>query len=149
MPRIMIIHLISSVEHPILVQTVVFWWCRKLSSASAVIVFWGCSPAKKYGNPASSSVGYFPGMPRAELGLMLLWDGNWCQFLGLEGLLKLPLPPLPCAGSREQTAKSQASPLLWSPAPCSHTHPHPLPLAWVLSVSWPLAQCITHRCGFW
>lgn len=64
-------HLISSVEHPILVQTVVFWWCRKLSSTSAVIVFWGCS--KKYGNPVPSSVGY------TSLGcLRLRWGKCFC-----------------------------------------------------------------------
>lgn len=79
-------------------------------------------------------------------GLMLLWDRNWRQLLGPEGLLKLPLPTSSCAGSWELTAKLQASPLLWSPAPLFS---YPTPPLSGLNLVCELAPCPVHYAQVW
>lgn len=140
-PRMVFIHWISSALPPILVQMVVFRWCRRLSSACAVTAVWGCSPARKYGNLESGSAGCFSGMPVIET--------RWC-FMGW----KLVPARVPCKDSplpllcflmpvQDDAAQSQAcSSVLSSPTPAR-------PMTWELPVSWPFAQCITYRCSFW
>lgn len=107
MLRIVIVHLISSTQHQILVQMVVFQWCRKWSSSCGCFVRMPfCQEIWKFNAQHCRTLPYAAHD----------WGQVRCQLLRLAGLRRQSRPLVPYAGPRPGSRISGLLPCSRSPS---------------------------------